>query len=105
MSHVSSQSCLIHLQSSGKAKRLDKTTHDQLLEIFKKVGLKENTKEGLRELYEFKKRHPEANMEPYLQKTSQYFQNYLERGLAALEAEEKQGSTAGFQHTQFSLSS
>lgn len=31
--------------SSSKSKRLSKSTHDMLAEIFKKIGSKENTKE------------------------------------------------------------
>ncbi|XP_052800946.1 cytoskeleton-associated protein 5-A-like isoform X2 [Mya arenaria] len=78
-------------RSTSKSKRLSKSTHDMLTEIFKKVGSKEYTKEGLRDLYEFKKKYPEADMDPFLKKTSQYFQNYIERGLHALEMEETQG--------------
>ncbi|XP_045625403.1 cytoskeleton-associated protein 5 isoform X3 [Procambarus clarkii] len=73
---------------SGKSpKRLSKTAHNTLSEIFRKIGSKENTKEGLIQLYEFKQRHPEADIEPFLRKSSQFFQNYIERGLKRVEME------------------
>ncbi|XP_071537701.1 cytoskeleton-associated protein 5 isoform X2 [Panulirus ornatus] len=73
---------------SGKSpKRLSKTAHNTLSEIFRKIGSKENTKEGLIQLYEFKQKHPEADIEPFLRKSSQFFQNYIERGLKRVEME------------------
>lgn len=73
--------------SSSKSKRLSKSTHDMLVEIFKKIGSKENTKEGLNDLYDFKKKYPDADLEPFLKKSSQFFQNYIERGLKNIEQE------------------
>lgn len=73
--------------SSSKSKRLSKSTHDMLAEIFKKIGSKENTKEGLNDLYDFKKKYPDADLEPFLKKSSQFFQNYIERGLKNIEQE------------------
>lgn len=73
--------------SSSKSKRLSKSTHDMLVEIFKKIGSKENTKEGLNDLYDFKKKYPDADLEPFLKKSSQFFQNYIERGLKNIELE------------------
>ena len=81
--------------SSGKARRLSKASHDLLTEIFKKVGSKENTKEGLQDLYDFKKKHPEADLEPYLKKASSFFQNYIERGLKAIENEMNEKNSGG----------
>ena len=83
------------LQNSSKSKRLSKTTHDLLTEIFKKVGSKENTKEGLQDLYNFKKKYPEADLEPYLKKSSHFFQNYIERGLKAIEMEQNEKNIGG----------
>ncbi|KAH3877159.1 hypothetical protein DPMN_001016, partial [Dreissena polymorpha] len=82
-------------RNTTKSRRLSNVTHDTLTKIFQKVGSKESSKEGLRELYEFKKNCPEENIEPFLKKTSHYFQNYVERGLKALEQEETQGDTKG----------
>ncbi|ESO97492.1 hypothetical protein LOTGIDRAFT_228176 [Lottia gigantea] len=64
-----------------------KGTQDSLGEIFKKIGSKENTKEGLNDLYDFKKKHPDADLMPFLKKTSQFFQDYVERGLKNIELE------------------
>ncbi|XP_018417650.1 PREDICTED: cytoskeleton-associated protein 5 [Nanorana parkeri] len=60
---------------------------DYLAEIFKKIGSKENTKEGLSELYEYKKKYSDADLEPFLKNSSQFFQSYVERGLRLIEME------------------
>ncbi|KAM4018598.1 cytoskeleton-associated protein 5 isoform 3-T3 [Anomaloglossus baeobatrachus] len=60
---------------------------DFLAEIFKKIGSKENTKEGLAELYEYKKKYSDAEIEPFLKNSSQFFQSYVERGLRLIEME------------------
>lgn len=43
--------------------------------------------QGLIQLYDFKQKHPEADIEPFLRKSSQFFQNYIERGLKRVEME------------------
>ena len=47
--------------------------------------------QGLNDLYDFKIKYPDADLEPFLKKSSQFFQNYIERGLKniAIEREEK----------------
>lgn len=45
--------------------------------------------QGLIQLYDFKQKHPEADIEPFLRKSSQFFQNYIERGLKKVEAERR----------------
>ncbi|XP_065129691.2 cytoskeleton-associated protein 5 isoform X2 [Paramisgurnus dabryanus] len=77
---------------------------DILSEIFKKIGSKENTKEGLTELYEYKQKYSAADLEPFLMNTSQFFQSYVERGLRMIESEREgkgriQTSTVIPQHT------
>ncbi|XP_062856912.1 cytoskeleton-associated protein 5 isoform X2 [Trichomycterus rosablanca] len=62
---------------------------DILSEIFKKIGSKENTKEGLTELYEYKQKYSDADLEPFLKNTSQFFQSYVERGLRMIESEQE----------------
>ncbi|UYV60269.1 msps [Cordylochernes scorpioides] len=80
-------------QSSGNPKKnkttpkLTKATHDSLAVIFKKIGSKEQTKAGLEELYRFVQSNPEADIEPYLQKSSEFFQDYIRRGLKEIEEE------------------
>ncbi|KAK4303692.1 hypothetical protein Pmani_024319 [Petrolisthes manimaculis] len=75
------------MESGKSPKRLSKSAHNTLSEIFRKIGSKENTKEGLIQLYDFKQKHPEADIEPFLRKSSQFFQNYIERGLKRVEME------------------
>lgn len=45
------------------------------------------TLQGLNDLYNFKKKYPDADLDPYLKKSSQFFQQYVERGLKNIEAE------------------
>merc|ERR1719266_1733857 len=67
--------------------RFTKSDHEALAEIFKKIGQKELTKVGLQELYNFKQQNPHADLEPFLAKSSEYFRNYIERGLKNIEHE------------------
>ncbi|KAM9816605.1 cytoskeleton-associated protein 5 isoform 1-T2 [Syngnathus typhle] len=60
---------------------------DDLSEIFKKIGSRENTKEGLTELYEYKQKCSDVDLEPFLKTTSPFFQSYVERGLRMIESE------------------
>ncbi|XP_077424223.1 cytoskeleton-associated protein 5 isoform X2 [Vanacampus margaritifer] len=60
---------------------------DILSEIFKKIGSKENTKEGLTELYEYKQKCTDVDLEPFLKSTTPFFQSYVERGLRMIESE------------------
>lgn len=71
--------------------KLSKITHEQLSEIFKKIGAREQTKEGLELLYDFREQHPEADIEPFLKKSSQFFQDYIEKNLRLIHAERKKG--------------
>jgi cytoskeleton-associated protein 5 len=63
--------------SGGKIPRFTKSDHDALAEIFRKIGQKELTKQGLQELYNFKQQNPHADLEPFLIKSSEYFRNYI----------------------------
>merc|ERR1711971_326541 len=73
--------------SGGKIPRFTKSDHDALAEIFRKIGQKELTEQGLQELYNFKQQNPHADLEPFLIKSSEYFRNYIERGLKSIESE------------------
>ena len=72
-----------------KKTKFSKTDHEALVEIFKKIGQKELTKAGLQELYNFKQENPHVDMEPFLAQSSQYFRDYIERGLKKIEDEVK----------------
>ncbi|KAK3702253.1 hypothetical protein QZH41_019815, partial [Actinostola sp. cb2023] len=63
--------------------------NSKLAEIFSKIASKENTREGLVQLYEFKLTYPQADIDPFLKKTSPFFQNYIGRGLQNIEMERK----------------
>lgn len=43
--------------------------------------------QGLTELYEYKQKYSDADLEPFLKNTSQFFQSYVERGLRLIESE------------------
>jgi len=58
-----------------------------LVDIFKKIGQKELTKVGLQELFSFKQKNPHVDLEPFLAQSSQYFRDYIERGLRKIEEE------------------
>ncbi|XP_011314716.1 cytoskeleton-associated protein 5 isoform X2 [Fopius arisanus] len=68
-----------------KQKHLSKVTHAQLSEIFKKIGSKHHTQEGLAQLYDFKLQHPEADVQPFLVKSHQFFQDFIEQGLRDID--------------------
>lgn len=76
------------------ATRLLKGDHEALAEILKKIGQKELTKQGLNELYNFKKQNPQADLEPFLARLSQNFRDYIEDGLKRI-AQEKAVSNSG----------
>ncbi|XP_059481984.1 protein mini spindles isoform X2 [Neocloeon triangulifer] len=82
-------------QQLASPHRLSKTTHHQLSAIFKKIGSKDQTREGLEQLYDFQKMNPDADIAPFLEKASQFFQEYIEKGLKTIETDRsRQGSTA-----------
>ncbi|KAI8616669.1 armadillo-type protein [Chytriomyces sp. MP71] len=79
------------VERSASAGPLSEVEADaQLTLIFSRISAKDETKEGIKDLYLFRKRHPDC--EPYvlahLGRTGNYFQGYIKRGLAVLEAEE-----------------
>lgn len=61
-----------------------------LTQIFHKIGTRDQTKQGIIELYEFQKKYPlaEAKVNTYLSQSGQYFQSYIRRGLSNLAAED-----------------
>lgn len=81
-----------HKRSKSSPLKLSKSTHEALTEIFKKIGSKEQTNEGISELYEFTQKHPEADIEPYLKNSSEFFRNYIRQGIRDLERKRNNGS-------------
>ncbi|CAG8520285.1 7962_t:CDS:10 [Acaulospora colombiana] len=68
----------------------------RLTQIFLKIGTREETKQGIYELYEFQKQHPEmeGKVTTQLSKTGPYFQSYIRRGLANIASEEEEKERA-----------
>jgi len=77
--------------------RISKGDEECLKEIFKRIGQKETTKQGLQDLYNFKQRNPHADrqLEPFLAKSSDYFRSYIERGLKSIDESSNILSDAG----------
>ncbi|KAF9937265.1 Microtubule-associated protein, microtubule dynamics during spindle orientation [Mortierella alpina] len=63
--------------------------NSRLTQIFTKIGTREETKQGIADLYQFQKMYPnmESKVNAQLAKTGTFFQSYIRRGLANLEAE------------------
>ena len=59
----------------------------ELAIVFKKIGEKSTTSEGLENLYDFKKANPQVDIGKHLSKTSDAFRLYIERGLARVDAQ------------------
>lgn len=89
-----------HKRSRSSPLKLSKSTHEALTEIFKKIGSKEQTKEGISELYDFTQKHPEADIEPYLKNSSEFFRNYIRQGIKDLERKKSTGSDSPVVKTQ-----
>ncbi|KAL9553831.1 hypothetical protein MBANPS3_003097 [Mucor bainieri] len=70
----------------------DQDLNVALTAIFKKIGTRDQTKQGIVELYEFQKTYPlaEAKVNGYLLQTGNYFQSYIRRGLSNLAAEDSE---------------
>lgn len=64
---------------------MNRSTHDQVSNIFKLISDKETSKTGLKQLYEFKEKHPEVDIQPFLRGASPYFQTFINDGLAELQ--------------------
>jgi len=52
--------------------------------------------QGLSQLYEFKQRYPDADIEPFLSRSSDFFKNYIERGLKFIEEKKRKELAQGF---------
>jgi len=49
---------------------------------------------GLEQLYDFQKMNPDADIAPFLEKASQFFQEYIEKGLKSIDTDRsRHGST------------
>ncbi|EFA75060.1 XMAP215 family protein [Heterostelium album PN500] len=66
---------------------------DLLQDIFKKVGNKERTTEGLYDLYYFKKQYPDYDISHNLSQTTLPFQSYITRNLQKIATELESNKT------------
>ncbi|XP_018308410.1 cytoskeleton-associated protein 5 isoform X3 [Mycetomoellerius zeteki] len=88
----------------GRApKHLSKSTRQQLAEIFKKIGSKEQMQEGLVQLYDFKLQYPEADVQPFLVKSHQFFQDFIEQGLREIDQARKNQTILSQANNQYSM--
>ncbi|KAJ3300457.1 Microtubule-associated protein, microtubule dynamics during spindle orientation [Borealophlyctis nickersoniae] len=64
-----------------------------LTPIFERISSKELTRQGIKDLYDFRKQHPyvDPKIEQRLANLGGYFKGYIRRGLAALEEAELEG--------------
>ncbi|KAG0237016.1 Microtubule-associated protein, microtubule dynamics during spindle orientation [Actinomortierella wolfii] len=71
--------------------------NSRLTDIFTKIGTREDTKQGIQDLYFFQKMYPEMQpkVNAQLAKTGTFFQSYIRRGLANLEAEAALATSGG----------
>ncbi|GAA6034227.1 hypothetical protein JCM8097_003793 [Rhodosporidiobolus ruineniae] len=72
----------------------DIAVNQRLKEIFDQIGDPNNSRAGIAALYEFQKEHPEAQgrVATWMAGTGSYFQTYLRRALANLEAADRERS-------------
>lgn len=84
-------------------KHLSKSTRQQLAEIFKKIGSKEHMQEGLVQLYDFKLQYPEADVQPFLVKSHQFFQDFIEQGLREIDQARKNQNILSQANNQYSV--
>jgi len=94
-SGIGGESGIPSRENSAKKRvpKFTKSDHEALAEIFEKIGQKELTKVGLQELYNFKQQNRHADLEPFLAKSSEYFRDYIERGLKSIEQEVRSGGS------------
>ncbi|XP_065181655.1 cytoskeleton-associated protein 5-A-like isoform X1 [Sycon ciliatum] len=67
--------------SSRHFKPLSSSARQQLANIVSKIGARENSQQGLQELYDFVQSHPDANISPLFDVCSPEFRNFVEKSL------------------------
>lgn len=66
----------------------------ELAAIFGKIGSRENSQVGLKELHEFITTHPEVDLQPRLEKSSPLFQKFIKRSLDEIRAREREAQSS-----------
>ncbi|KAG7281377.1 hypothetical protein CRUP_020789 [Coryphaenoides rupestris] len=59
----------------------------ELCQILKKISSKASAQEGLSELWQYKQKHPDVDLEPQLKTLPPTWQSFIERGLRQITAE------------------
>ncbi|KAL4713510.1 hypothetical protein ACJJTC_010495 [Scirpophaga incertulas] len=80
------------------AGRLPRAVHEELAIILKRIGTKEHNKDALSQLYDLRERHPEVDIWTFMQGSSFYFRNYVERGLREVADQRKLASVPIYKH-------
>ncbi|KAL5234313.1 hypothetical protein ACI65C_001723 [Semiaphis heraclei] len=62
-----------------------RTPHNELAEIFKLIGQHKMMDEAVQKLYEFKIKHPDIDISPYISKKTKYFQDCIHHRLSAIK--------------------
>ncbi|XP_050054425.1 protein mini spindles-like isoform X3 [Aphis gossypii] len=75
------------------------TPHDELDDIFKLIGQHEMMDQAVQQLYKFKIKYPDIDIEPHISKTTKYFQDCIHRRLSAIENNLKDGVDVNFKST------
>ncbi|XP_045453489.1 protein mini spindles [Melitaea cinxia] len=78
--------------ASLSAGRLPRGVHEELALILKRIGSKETNRDALSQLYDLRERHPEVDIWTFMQGSSFYFRNYVERGLREVAEQRKMAS-------------
>ncbi|XP_063384841.1 protein mini spindles [Cydia fagiglandana] len=78
--------------------RLPRAVHEELALILKRIGSKEHNREALAHLYDLRERHPEVDIWTFMQGSSFYFRNYVERGLREVAEQRKLNSMPMYKH-------
>ena len=73
----------------GDEKFSNQEVNSQLAQIFTQIGARENSGQGLANLYDFMIANPTTDLWPFLKSTSSILQGYIERGLLSIEREKK----------------
>ncbi|KAI9004872.1 armadillo-type protein [Phycomyces nitens] len=90
---LSSQVQAMQVDETSELKPLSDHEKNRLLtQIFQKIGTRDQTKQGIIELYEFQKKYPsaEGKVNAFLSQSGTYFQSYIRRGLSNLAAEDNE---------------
>lgn len=78
--------------SSGTSEQVTQQHQTMLKTIFQKFARREQVKVGLEELYDFKLRFPNVDINPFLATTADAFQKFIHEGLARVHAQRTSAS-------------